>query len=150
MCKCGACVMWLVISNGHHPVREYDTMLSPHYKDRTKKCWGRRGRERERDRQRMREGGGERESDLQPYLTLHQLLGHFNGSLTEGSPVLGTHFCANCQEWRVIRSCLYMYSEDTITTPKTHTHTKINTDIPQLAFISTKPHSQPNKKLYTA
>lgn len=36
------------------------------------------------------------------HLTLDQLLGHFDGCLTEGSSVLGTDLRTNSQEWRVI------------------------------------------------
>lgn len=43
-------------------------------------------------------------SQLSPWthLASHQLLGHLDGGLTEGSAVLGTHLCANIEEGRII------------------------------------------------
>ena len=51
------------------------------------------------------EGPGKK-GDREPYLAFDQLLGHFDGCFTEGSTILGTDLCTNCEERRVIAVCL--------------------------------------------
>ena len=41
-------------------------------------------------------------SKKRSYLTLYQLLGHFNGRFTERPSILGTDFCTDCEKWRII------------------------------------------------